>query len=206
MPSKRTFFNALSVLTIVVMVVAASPTALATTEPPFEIRFPQQTSVTEFDSTFGAGRSGGRRHKGNDLMAPKMTPVYAAADGVVVTISDGSTSGRYLTIDHVDGWSTSYMHLNNDDPGTDNGRADWSHTLAPGIEEGVSVSAGQLIGFVGDSGNAEWTGSHTHFELRKNGTAVNPYNLLLEAFRRDELLLVGVDRLLPSHVIPAYME
>ena len=62
-----------------------------------------------------------------------------------------------------------YLHLNNDDPGTDNGRADWSLTLVQGLEVGSHVEAGQHIGYVGDSGNAEWTGSHTHFELAHDG-------------------------------------
>jgi murein DD-endopeptidase MepM/ murein hydrolase activator NlpD len=124
-------------------------------------------------------------------MAPKMTYVYAAATGVVVTVADGPTSGRYVTIEHADGWSTTYMHLNNDDPGTDNGRADWSLTLAPGVEEGALVSAGQVIGYVGDSGNAEWTGSHTHFELRINDRAVDPFDLLVAARERDYDLVFG---------------
>jgi hypothetical protein len=78
------------------------------------------------------------------------------------------------------------MHLNNDLPGTDSGHADWSYTLAPGIAEGAQVEAGQLIGWVGDSGNAEWTGSHTHFELHHNGKAINPYPYLIRAWERDE--------------------
>jgi murein DD-endopeptidase MepM/ murein hydrolase activator NlpD len=168
-----------------VVIGSTSPAQAATPEPPFELHFPQDLTGTDWASTFGASRSGGRRHKGNDLMAPKMTQVYAAADGVVVTVSDGSSSGRYLTIEHAEGWSTTYMHLNNDDPGTDNGSADWSLTLAPGVEEGAAVIAGQLIGYVGDSGNAEWTGSHTHFELRLNNRAIDPYSILVESWDRD---------------------
>lgn len=176
---------------LVVIVGSTTPAHAATAEPPFELRFPQELGATDFDSTFGAARSGGRLHRGNDLMAPKMTHVYAAATGFVVTVADGSTSGRYVTIDHADGWSTSYMHLNNDDPGTDNGRADWTLTLAPGIQEGALVVAGQLIGYVGDSGNAEWTGPHTHFELRINDRAIDPFDLLVEAWERDYELAFG---------------
>lgn len=187
MPSKRTLSVVIGALLVAAFFIFAvgSRADAATSDPPFEVRFPQEIMATEWSSTFGAGRSGGRRHKGNDLMAPKMTEVYAAADGVVETISDGRTSGRYLTIAHADGWTSTYMHLNNDDPGTDNGNADWSLTLAPGIELGAVVTAGQLIGYVGDSGNAEWTGSHTHFELRVDGRAVNPYEILVSAWERD---------------------
>lgn len=176
---------------LVAIVGSTTPAQADTTEPPFEVRFPQELAATDWESTFGAPRSGGRRHRGNDLMAPKMTHVYAAATGVVATVAEGPTSGRYLTIEHAGGWSTSYLHLNNDDPGTDNGRADWSLTLVPGVEEGALVAAGQLIGYVGDSGNAESTGSHTHFELRINDQAIDPFDPLVEAWERDYELVFG---------------
>lgn len=187
MPSKRTFLFPLSLLAVVffVAIALASRAEASTDEPPFEVRFPQETSSTQFGNSFGARRSGGRRHKGNDLMAPKMTEVYAIADGVVETVDTGRTAGRYLIIEHEAGWSSSYMHLNNDEPNTDNGRASHLETYAPGIEEGVVVQAGDLIGYVGDSGNAEGTASHTHFELRFEGRAVNPYDLLQDAWWRD---------------------
>jgi murein DD-endopeptidase MepM/ murein hydrolase activator NlpD len=193
MPPKRIPLLLMAALLGAAFVVVGStnPAQAATPEPPFELRFPQELTGTDWGSTFGAARSGGRRHKGNDLMAPKMTHVYAAADGVVVTVSDGPSSGRYLTIEHDSGWSTTYMHLNNDDPGTDNGSADWSLTLAPGVQEGASVTAGQLIAFVGDSGNAEWTGSHTHFELRLDNRAIDPYNILVESWERDYHRIFG---------------
>jgi murein DD-endopeptidase MepM/ murein hydrolase activator NlpD len=193
MPPKRIPLLLMAALLGAAFVVAGStnPAQAATSEPPFELHFPQELTGTDWGSTFGSARSGGRRHKGNDLMAPKMTHVYAAADGVVVTVSDGSSSGRYLTIEHDAGWSTTYMHLNNDDPGTDNGSADWSLTLAPGVQEGASVTAGQLIAFVGDSGNAEWTGSHTHFELRLDNMAIDPYNILVESWERDYHRIFG---------------
>ena len=193
MPSKRTHLQLFAAFVASLLFVAAAPTPVASAsgeEPPFELRFPQETDKTVWTSTFGAGRSGGRRHKGNDLMAPKMTEVYAVADGVVERVARGSSAGRYIVIAHEDGWTSSYMHLNNDTPGTDNGRADWSQTLAPGIDEGTVVAAGDLIGWVGDSGNAEWTGPHTHFELRKDGRAVNPFDDLLAALARDEARLL----------------
>ncbi len=175
---------ALAVLAVTSLM-PASP-AHAAAEPPFEIRFPQETQVTVFASTFGARRSGGRRHHGVDLMAPKMTQVYAAADGIVVKMETNHLSGRYIEVEHVDGWSTRYLHLNNDTPGTDDGDAGWDLTVAPGIDVGNRVAAGQLIAWVGDSGNAEWTGSHTHFEIAYEGRALDPYPLVKEAWERDE--------------------
>jgi len=160
--------------------------AAAAPEPPFELRFPQETQVTVFSSSFGAGRSGGRSHTGNDLMAPKMTQVYAAADGVITVVGTSRLAGRYIEIDHGGGWTTRYIHLNNDDPGSDNGDADWALTVVPGLFEGTGVTAGQHIAWVGDSGNAEWTGSHTHFEIVHEGREIDPYPYLRDAFARDD--------------------
>ena len=80
------------------------------------------------------------------------------------------------------------MHLNNDTPGTDNGRADRAETYAAGLGLGDFVTAGQLIGYVGDSGNAEGSGSHTHFELHVNGKAIDPYPFLEAAYERASLV------------------
>ena len=173
----------LSALFVVGTMVSATP-AQAATNPPFAIDFPQHAPSTVFSSTFGAARSGGRRHQGNDLMAPKLTHVYAAAAGIVTAIDTHGSAGRYIEIQHEAGWSTRYLHLNNDDPGTDNGQADWSMTLVPGLDVGRHVEAGQHIGYVGDSGNAEWTGSHTHFELAHEGGEVDPYPILKDAYER----------------------
>lgn len=146
--------------------------------------FPQDPLVTTFTDSFGDARSGGRSHKGNDLMAPKMTPVYAMADGVITIIRDGGRAGRWVAVEHGDGWETWYMHLNNDTPGSDDGNAGWHHTVPTPLEEGSQVRAGQHIGYVGDSGNAEPSSPHTHFELHRNGGAIDPYRYLRAAYER----------------------
>jgi peptidoglycan LD-endopeptidase LytH len=183
----RVLISAFAVFVALVVVVGMAPIPMAqarTEPPPFEMVFPQETGPTEFRSSFGEARSGGRRHKGTDLLAPKMTEIYSIADGVVTYVGTNNLSGRNVRIDHVDGWESIYVHLNNDNIGTDDGRAPWSLTVAEGIEKGAEVEAGQLIGWVGDSGNAEWTTPHTHFELRINGTAIDAYQLLVEAYER----------------------
>lgn len=182
------FAFAVAALVGIGLVVPALPAQAAQrNEPPFEVLFPQETSKTYFSSTFGATRSGGRRHKGNDLMAPRMTEIYAIADGVVIKVGTSRLSGRNVQLAHAEGWTSHYVHLNNDNPGTDDGQAPWALTLAPGVEEGMEVQAGQLIGWVGDSGNAEGTAPHTHFELRREGVAINPYSILSDAFEKAQL-------------------
>ncbi|MBS1195704.1 MAG: N-acetylmuramoyl-L-alanine amidase [Actinobacteria bacterium] len=126
---------------------------------------------------FGACRAGCTRlHEGVDVLAPKMTEVYAVADGTVSWIGSRCCS---VFIQHDDGWMSWYIHLNNDTPGTDDGLG-WG--IADGVVAGARVSAGQLIGWVGDSGNAEDTDPHLHFELHDAyGVIVDPYPALLLA-------------------------
>ena len=193
--SSRSFtLFSVSSLLVATLLVPAPAQAHDVEPPPFELRFPQQTEVTTFGPTFGARRSGGRAHKGIDLMAPKMTEVYAAAAGIVTTVGTSHRAGRYVEIDHLGGWSTMYVHLNNDTPGSDDGDAPWTMTVAPGIKEGAWVRAGQLIGWVGDSGNAEGKLPHTHFELAKDGHEIDSYDLLVEAFDRDHTTLLAAAR------------
>ncbi|MEA2009208.1 MAG: peptidoglycan-binding protein [Actinomycetota bacterium] len=137
-----------------------------------------------FADWFWAARSHGIHHA-QDLMSPKMTPVVAAADGTVRLVNwtsqDHMNPDRCCTIAlrHNDGWESWYIHLNNDTPGTDDGLA-WG--IADGIVPGTPVTAGQLIGWVGDSGTAELTGPHLHFELRDPaGVIVNPFQSLADA-------------------------
>ena len=147
----------------------------------------------DLTNTYGAPRSGGRSHQGVDIFAPKMAPVVAVAAGVVVKakVSSGR-SGTYVVIEHPDGTKSYYLHLNNDTPGTDDGLGEG---IAPGIASGVAVSAGTVVGFVGDSGNAEDTPPHLHFEFHVAGAgAVDPYTLLLAA-ERGEVGLLGLQAL-----------
>jgi peptidoglycan hydrolase-like protein with peptidoglycan-binding domain len=141
--------------------------------------------VTWYRDWYWAARPSGIHH-GQDLFAAKGAPVLAAADGTIIRANSSSVSAIEepdgccsLVIEHDDGWSTVYAHLDNDTPGTDDGRG-WG--LAPGIDIGVQVAAGQVVGYVGDSESAEETSSHLHFELRDpDGVIVNPYDTLRAA-------------------------
>jgi hypothetical protein len=143
--------------------------------------FPVQ-GANYYTDTFGACRSGCTRpHEGQDIMTygVKGVPVVAVAAGEVVWISESQSECCFLGIRHDDGWVTRYIHLNNDSPGTDDGQT-WG--IAPGLTDGSEVEAGQLIGWVGDSGNAEGVNPHLHFELRSpSNVAYNPYASLQAA-------------------------
>jgi hypothetical protein len=144
----------------------------------YQMRFPL-AGPRSFTDTFGAPRDGGRLHRGVDIFAEKLTPVVAVADGTVRNVSTGERAGRYIVLEHTDGWSSYYLHLNNDSPGTDDGLQD---ERVPGIVVGARVAAGDPLDYVGDSGNAEETPSHLHFELHNpDGEAINPYPHLLAA-------------------------
>ena len=114
---------------------------------------------------YGQNR-GSHIHAGEDMMSAKLSLLLACVDGVVVRRVFAS-SGNYLYLKGDDGYHYGYLHINNDTPGTDDGKNPAAWAFAPGIDEGVRVKRGQQIGWVGDSGNAETTGSHLHFEIRK---------------------------------------
>jgi peptidoglycan LD-endopeptidase LytH len=119
-----------------------------------------------FINSWGFARSGGRAHKGTDMMAPLGATVFAFADGVVTKASsvDSGLSGRKVEIRHPGGVETWYFHL-------DTVRA----------RVGQKVSAGDVIGTNGSSGNAAEGGEHVHFEYHINGQAVNPWPFAAKA-------------------------
>lgn len=148
------------------------------------VYFPHEDPEVEFSDDWGAARPGGRRHKGSDIFSPKGTAIVAVADGFVLQMKTNRRSGWAIYLRHADGYQTWYMHLDNDDPGTDNGRGGPERAFAADLEVGDFVHAGQVIGYVGDSGNAEGARPHTHFEIRRNGSAIPPYRHLAAAHDR----------------------
>jgi hypothetical protein len=176
------------------LALAAVATVVTLTAPPAQAAqgtltcFPLAPADIRYDNTWGAARSGGRGHQGTDIMAPKETVVMAVAGGVVERMDTASGAGYYVRLVHPGGWETWYMHLDNDSPGTDDGAGGADTAYAEGLQVGDRVVAGQVIGYVGDSGNAEWTGSHLHFELHVGGGPVNPYDAVLAAEQRIERL------------------
>jgi murein DD-endopeptidase MepM/ murein hydrolase activator NlpD len=96
-------------------------------------------------------------HNGVDLVAPPGTPVHAASDGKVVGAAPNAGYGNWIRIAHAHNVATVYGHLSE---------------FAPGISAGVEVHRGQVIGFVGNTGRS--TGPHLHFEVIKDGQAIDP--------------------------------
>jgi murein DD-endopeptidase MepM/ murein hydrolase activator NlpD len=95
-------------------------------------------------------------HYGIDFTAPVGTEVYATGDGLVSEVSTSKVGyGKYIQIDHGYGYSTLYAHLQNFN-----------------VRQGQRVKRGEIIGFVGNSGTS--TAPHLHYEVHRNGTAVNP--------------------------------
>lgn len=167
----------------------AAPSRPQMGPPPSQtLVFPVQAPVN-YGDTFGAcralnGNPCGRSHQGQDVFAAKGSPVVAAHDGIVTRAAWSALGGNTITLLHDSGWSTMYVHLNNDNPGTDDARGTpWPAN----IRAGVFVRAGDLIAWSGDSGNAEGTLPHLHFELHQppagSGPGVNSYALLRTAQR-----------------------
>lgn len=173
--------------------VAADPGAWEAT---LEITFPADPRVS-YGNDYHAGRSGGRRHKATDLMGHKLWKLYAAVDGVVCYqngVRDPMPRWGYsLTVCGDDGRAYKYLHLNNDTPGTDDGLGGPEWAYAPGIRQGTRVERGQFVAYLGDSGNAENTAPHLHFEIHDDrvldpygDTRMNPYPSLQAARARAD--------------------
>lgn len=103
-----------------------------------------------------------RMHTGVDYATPRGTPILAAGDGVVEKAGWATGYGREVEIKHANGYETLYAHQN---------------AFAKGIEPGIHVRQGQVIGYVGSTGMS--TGPHVHFEIRINHRPVDPLRVRL---------------------------
>ena len=122
--------------------------------------FPSQGRCSFVDS-WQWERSGGRRHEGVDIMGPKGLALYAVLDGAITKMygAESTLSGNALRLTTADGTYFFYAHLD---------------SFAAGIAIGSVVRAGQIIGYMGSTGNAG--SSHLHFEVHPlGGSAVSPY-------------------------------
>src|SRR5262245_31292464 len=138
-----------------------------------------------YTNDFGDPRPQGGGHQGNDILAPKKSPVVAVEDGKVKFWTTSARAGCMLYLYGASGTTYFYIHLNNDvTMANDNrGKCVAGGSYWPGLKDGAKVVAGQAIGFVGDSGDADGT-PHLHFEVHPHdGGATNPFPYLNKATR-----------------------
>jgi len=146
--------------------------------------FPVAGDVTYIDD-FGQARAGGP-HQGNDLMGVKKTPVVAVESGKVTLWTTSASAGCMLYLYGDSGTMYEYIHLNNDLTMKNDNRGSCvaGVSYAKGLKTGAHVQAGQVVGYLGDSGDANGIASHLHFEVHPNGgAAVSPYPYLQSAQR-----------------------
>jgi murein DD-endopeptidase MepM/ murein hydrolase activator NlpD len=141
------------------------PAPASPADIPLEAK-PVQAPCTYTD-TWGAARAAGRVHEGTDIMAAEGNQVYAVVTGVISKVYSAdrdALAGNGMQISKPDGTFFFYAHM---------------AALAPGIAVGTSLSAGQLIGWVGHTGNAGVP--HLHLEIHPGGGApINPYTIVVK--------------------------
>jgi septal ring factor EnvC (AmiA/AmiB activator) len=119
-----------------------------------------------FSNTWGAPRSGGRTHKGTDIFSARNTPLVACVSGTITGTSPTASGLGGITV-HLRKGNTTYYYAH-------------MSSVKSGIQAGVRVDAGQVIGYAGNTGNASGGAVHLHFETRPNGIAINPYPTLVQ--------------------------
>ena len=131
-------------------------------EPPAENSLPNPVPGQGLTDTWGAARSQGRTHEGIDIFADRGTPIQSTTPGIVSKVGNNNLGGRVVVVVGPGGAGHYYAHL---EDYADIAPNDW-------------VEAGDVIGYVGDSGNAKGTPPHLHYGIYINGSAVNPYPLM----------------------------
>ena len=182
MPFHRTTARGLF-LTFIALLLGAGAASASTIAKAPAIVFPVLGESTYRDD-FGDARGQGG-HQGNDIMAPRKALALAAEAGTVKFWTTSARAGCMLYLDGKSGTQYLYVHLNNDIVGDDNqGSCVAGVAYAKGLKSGAKVAAGQPIGYVGDSGDAEGGSPHLHFEVHPGGGgATNPFPYLRKARR-----------------------
>jgi len=137
-------------------------------EPITEIKIPVANVLTsEVADTWGGPRSGGRRHEGQDIFAAKDTAIFSGTEGYVYRIGSNIRGGNTVVVVTNAGWRIYYAHLS---------------SYAEELREGQFVTTDTLLGYVGNTGNAQTTPPHLHLgiyvskESNCDWTAINPFD------------------------------
>lgn len=121
-------------------------------------------SVSQIADTWMAPREEGRIHEGQDIFAPKGTPVLSGTGGYITWLANGKVGGNSVSIVGAGGRRYYYAHLDR---------------FANGLRVGQKISTDTIIGFVGNTGNAETTPSHLHFGIYSLRKPINPLLFLI---------------------------
>jgi len=136
--------------------------ALLAAPAPTAGSLPNPLPGQRFVDTWGAARGEGRRHEGVDIFAPRGTPIRATTRGMVMNIGANRLGGRTVMVLGPAGQRHYYAHLER----------------YPNLRAGNWIEAGTVVGYVGDSGNAQGTPPHLHYGIYTSSGAINPYGLL----------------------------
>ena len=139
---------------------------LYTQEPDRKIAMPlEDVTRRQIADTWGAPRGTGRRHEGQDIFAPKGTPILSATNGFIYKIGENNLGGQTVSVISAGGRVYYYAHL---------------EKYAPNIEVGDRVTTRSVLGYVGTTGNAAGTPPHLHFGIYTMSGAINPLPLLTD--------------------------
>ena len=139
---------------------------LYTKNPDTKLAMPvQDVSKKQVANTWGAPRGTDRKHEGQDIFAPKGTPIYSATTGYVYKVGENNLGGQTVSVIGAGGRVYYYAHLDQ---------------YAPGIEVGDLVTTKTLLGYVGTTGNAQGTPPHLHFGVYTSSGAINPLPLIVD--------------------------
>src|SRR5687768_13674681 len=179
-PRMRRLFKIFAVLavTMLLLVITGASDALVfyariaklySQEPDTRLAMPlEEVSKKQIADTWHAPRGTGRRHEGQDIFAPRGTPVLSATNGYVLRIGEKNLGGQTVSVISSGGRIYYYAHLD---------------SYAPGLEEGDRVSTRSVLGSVGTTGNAQGTPPHLHFGVYTLTGAINPLPLLTDRTR-----------------------
>ncbi|MBZ4654161.1 MAG: metalloendopeptidase [Peptococcaceae bacterium] len=128
--------------------------------------FPLGNVQPRYEDTWQASREGGKRvHEGTDLFAPQGTEVFAVTNGHIEKMGFNPLGGERIGLRGEDGFYYYYAHLSG---------------YAPNLKSGMKINRGQLLGYVGHTGNAQNTPDHLHFGMcTPYGQWINPYHFLV---------------------------
>lgn len=161
------------------LVLYVSMAQLYTKEPDRKLAMPvKDVSKDQVANTWHAPRGTDRLHEGQDIFAPRGTPILSATDGYVWRIGENTLGGQTISVVGAGGRLYYYAHLD---------------SYAPGIEEGDYVTTKTILGYVGTTGNAAGTPPHLHFGVYSSGGPVNPLPLLSDR-PKDKKPQVGAAR------------